>query len=78
MVLRRATSITSGIGKGGGGAWKSRLFWALKWLNASLGAISEPKKVKHTYGTEMIRIYAPDPCSKSKLALTHSPDQSPT
>jgi hypothetical protein len=32
MVLRRARSITRGIGKGG--PWKSRLFWALKWLRA--------------------------------------------
>jgi hypothetical protein len=32
MVLRHATSITRGIGRGG--PWKSRLFWALKWLRA--------------------------------------------
>jgi hypothetical protein len=28
MVLRRARSITRGIGRGG--PWKSRLFWTLK------------------------------------------------
>ncbi len=32
IVLRRARSITRGIGMGG--PWKSRLFWALKWLRA--------------------------------------------
>ncbi len=32
MVLRQARSITRGFGRGG--PWKSRLFWALKWLRA--------------------------------------------
>ncbi len=32
MALRRARSITRGIGRGG--PWKSRLFWAPKWLRA--------------------------------------------
>jgi hypothetical protein len=32
MILRRAISITRGIGRGG--PWKSRLFWALKWQQA--------------------------------------------
>ncbi len=30
IVLRRARSITRGIGRGG--PWKLRFFWALKWL----------------------------------------------
>ncbi len=32
MVFRRVRSNTRGIGRGG--PWKSRLFWALKWLLA--------------------------------------------
>jgi hypothetical protein len=42
MVLRRARSITRGIGRDE--PWKSRLFWALKWLRTKRVPFG-PKKV---------------------------------
>jgi hypothetical protein len=57
MVLRRVRSITSGIGRGG--PWKSRLFWALKWLRAKRVPFGPSEYIKSAPHTRVLYLAVP-------------------